>query len=315
VSPVTPQAPAFLYDTGLLSTNGSQHITEYVETVDGLGTNGYMGDTGGVNQMYSSSQWRTGGISVSNDVRGFQVWTELAVLALPRPTYPSFGDNNDINFANQLFPNPNYSLVDCKLYTNQAATTPFVPFAGHPAFYVNGFCTSSCYTPEEQISFSTGDEGILDAMNTFRTDLKTLTPSSTLGKIGFRTDNVASYTRELHDSTHVIFEIRTESGGLLRVTDKHPVLEGNGRIVEARSLKAGDKLIKADGSRDRVESVTKTTHFGKVYNIKPTSTNRVANILVAQGFLVGSSRFQNDDVNFINRIILGRSIPKDVIPQ
>jgi hypothetical protein len=24
---------------------------------------------------------------------------------------------------------------------------------------------------------------------------------------------------------------------------------------------------------------------------------------------------QNDDVDFINRIILGRSIPKDVIPQ
>jgi len=58
-----------------------------------------------------------------------------------------------------------------------------------------------------------------------------------------------------------------------------------------------------------------TDYFGKVYNIKPASTNRVANILIAQGFLVGSSRFQNEDADFINRIILGHGIPANVIPQ
>jgi hypothetical protein len=85
--------------------------------------------------------------------------------------------------------------------------------------------------------------------------------------------------------------------------------------VQAQSIKVGNRLLKPDGTRDEVVSVTKTDYFGKVYNIKPASTNRVANILIAQGFLVGSSRFQNDDVDFINRIILGRGIPANVIPQ
>jgi hypothetical protein len=126
---------------------------------------------------------------------------------------------------------------------------------------------------------------------------------------------VASYTHDIHEAKQVIFTITTRSGGQLKVTDKHPVLEGNGRIVQAQSIKVGNRLIKPDGTRDEVVSVTQTDYFGKVYNLKPASTNRVANILIAQGFLVGSSRFQNDDVDFINRIILGRGIPAHVIPR
>jgi hypothetical protein len=86
-------------------------------------------------------------------------------------------------------------------------------------------------------------------------------------------------------------------------------------IMEASTLKAGTKLIKADGARDAIVSVTQTSYFGKVYNLKPAATNRVANILIAQGFLVGSSRFQNEDVDYINRILLGRGIPKSVLPR
>ena len=93
------------------------------------------------------------------------------------------------------------------------------------------------------------------------------------------------------------------------------MLEGGGKVVEAHALKVGDKLIKPDGSLDPIVSVTKTSHFGKVYNLKPRSTNRVANLLIAQGYLVGSSRYQNEDVDYMNRIILGRAIPARVIPQ
>ena len=85
-------------------------------------------------------------------------------------------------------------------------------------------------------------------------------------------------------------------------------------VVKLRT-EAGNRLIKPDGTRDEVVSVTQADYFGKVYNLKPASTNRVANILIAQGFLVGSSRFQNEDADFINRIILGRGIPANVIPR
>ena len=311
-SPTSPVAPAFSYPTGATSSNGIGFI-EYVETTDFFGKNSYSGDSADVNQLFVQSQWRPHVYSASNDALGFQKWTGLSTLALPRPMYPTFGNNSDIGTAVQLYPNPSYNANDCNLYTDAAGTHAYN--ASVTGFYVNGYCTSSCYTPEQQISFAGGSEGILDAMTELRTGMTTLTAKSTLEHIQTHTDEVASYTRELHDSTHVIFVIQTKSGGELRVTDKHPVLEGDGRIVQARSIKAGNHLIKPDGTRDEVVSVTQTTHAGKVYNLKPASTNRVANILIAQGFLVGSSRFQNDDVDLMNRIILGHGIPADVIPH
>jgi hypothetical protein len=312
VSPTSPIAPAITYLTGTNDVNGVP-LHEYIETDDFWGKNSFSGDVEAVNQIFTQNQWHVGAYTASTAAGGFQKWTEPDTLALPRPTYPTFGNNADINVAVQIFPNQNYSLVDCNMYTTPAATT--VVNTSVTGFFVNGFCTSSCYTPDQQVMFADGPQAIVDATNNLTPNMRTLTPSSTLENLQFHTDAVESFTREIHDSTHVIFDIRTASGGELKVTDKHPVVVGSGRIVEARSLKAGDQLIKADGTRDRITSVEKTTHFGKVYNLKPVATNHVANILIAQGFLVGSSRFQNEDVDFMNRIILGRSIPGHVIPQ
>jgi len=314
ITPVNPILPAQAYLTGTFSTNGAIPLMEYIENDDFWGKNSFSGDSGaGINQIFTQNQWRVGPYIAGTVAGGFQRWTEADSFALTRPNYPTFGNNLDINVAAQLFPNPNYSLLDCRLFTNQTATT--VANTSVTGFFVNGYCTASCYTPDQNISFSDGDATILDALTALRDDVKTLTSTSTLENISLKTDHVATYTRELHDSTHVIFDIRTAAGGQLKVTDKHPVLVDSGRIMEARSLKAGQSLIKADGTRDQIVSVDKTTHFGKVYNLKPEATNRVNNILIAQGFLVGSSRYQNEDVDFMNRIILGRAVPAHVIPR
>ena len=301
-------------------------LFDYYESQDEFAANGYFGVPGytggvGINNALTMAGYQAGRIS-ETVINGFQRWikvdkTTKLPVPLGRPTYPTFGSQYNIVTATQLFPpppipgsNPPVYPNDCSLYTNQTGTTKYVG-----TWYMNGYCTSSCYTPEQEIRFATGNEKILDAMNALSNNVTTLAPGSTLQKIQLKTDSVASYTRDLHESTQVIFHIRTASGGELRVTDKHPVILAQGRVVEARSLKAGDQLIKANGAHDRIVSVTKTTHLGKVYNIKPRSTNRVSNILIAQGYLVGSSRYQNEDVDYINRIILGRSMPAHVIPR
>jgi Pretoxin HINT domain len=314
ISPTAPILPAQAYLTGGLSGNGGIALWEYIENDDFWGKNSWSGDSGaGINQIFTQNQWRVGPYLAGTVAGGFQRWTEADTFALTRPNYQTFGNNLDINVATQIFPNPNYSLLDCTFYSDKNAVTRVNTSV--TGFFVNGFCTASCYTPDQVISFASGDAPILDALTKLNDDVKTLTPASTLDKIAFKTDHVSTYTREIHDSTHVIFDIRTKSGGELKVTDKHPVLVDSGRIMEAQSLKAGQRLIKADGTRDTIVSIEKTSHFGKVYNLKPAATNRVANILVAQGFLVGSSRYQNEDVDFMNRIILGRAVPKSVIPQ
>jgi hypothetical protein len=312
VSPTTPTYPAWAELTGTYDSK-SVALWEYYETNDFWGKNSYSGDSAAVNQTFTTMQWKIGPITAVTAAGGFQKWTETSDKELLRPNYPTFGNNVDINLATPLFPHPSYDPSNCGLYLDQAGTQPANTSVS--GFYVNGFCTSSCYTPEQEIRFATGDEQILSAMTELRTGVTTLTPESTLQNIQLQTDDVFSYTRELRDGTHVILEIRTASGGKLRVTDKHPVIEGNGRVVEAQALRVGNRLIKPDGTLDPIVSITTATYFGKVYNLKPRSTGRVSNILITQGYLVGSSRYQNEDVQYINRIILGRGIPRDVIPQ
>jgi hypothetical protein len=141
VSPAAPTPPALAYLTGLVSANGGIPLSEYIETNDFWGKNSYSGDVEAVNQIFTQSQWRVGPYTATTVAGGFQKWTESATLALARPVYPTFGNNLDINVAIPLFPNPNYALLDCKLYTDAAAT--HVANTSVTGFYVNGYCSST----------------------------------------------------------------------------------------------------------------------------------------------------------------------------
>ncbi|HEX8114954.1 MAG TPA: Hint domain-containing protein, partial [Kofleriaceae bacterium] len=175
-----------------------------------------------------------------------------------------------------------------------------------------------CYTPDQSLRFSTGDVNILDAFNALRDDVVTLSSDATLNNPKKQVSRVYSYTREIRDVEQPIFKVTTQSGGSLSVTNEHPILVSNGhdgRLVKAEKIHEGDRLVKADGTPDPVVHIEKTTFFGKVYNIKPAPEELVSNILIAQGFLVGSARFQNDDIMYMNRSLLFRSVPDDVMPK
>jgi subtilisin-like proprotein convertase family protein len=126
--------------TGMTSANGGIPLWEYIETDDFYGKNSYSADLEEVNQVFIQNQWRVGPITATTVAGGFQKWTEPDALSLPRPTYPTFGNDHDHNVAAQLYPNPHYSLVDCKLYTDPAAT--HVADTSGTGFYVTGYCTS-----------------------------------------------------------------------------------------------------------------------------------------------------------------------------
>ena len=239
---------------------------------------------------------------------GYWKWSHTAARA--RPLYPSYENTPVAGSGTQLFPHP--TLADCRLYTDTAGANP-IPTTS--SFYVIAYCESSCYTPDQNLEFSTGQVNIVDAMKQQRDDVVTLSKDATLDNITTKVDNVYSYTSEIRDGEHIIFELSTASGGSLRVTNEHPVLTSEGMLVKAEKLVVGDELLKADGTPDPIVSVTKSTHFGKVYNIKPTSREQVSNILIAQGFLVGSARFQNDDVEYMNRVLLYRGVPDKSLPR
>ena len=232
-----------------------------------------------------------------------------------QPLYPSF-DNTPSGGGTQLFPPLNANINSpCILFSDQNRT---VQWPAANSFFVAFYCTSSCYTPDQTVRFASGDMPILDAFNTLHDGVITLAPDATLDNLSTQVSGVYSYTRESRDVTQDIYTFTTASGGSLSVTNDHPILVSNGhdgRLIKASKLGDNDELLKADGTPDPIVHIEKTSHFGRVYNIAPTATEHVSNILIAQGFLVGSSRFQNDDLKYMNRALLFRGVPDEVMPK
>jgi hypothetical protein len=308
-------SPSFGFDTGIPASNGG-NLVDYQETDpvrNPLGEGSFSGPNYNfeINYSYINTLYLSGGTTQSLDTWGYNKWTRDATRKRARPLYPTFGTTADLSDASnhQLWPHPT-DTNDCGLYSSATGTVSSMS----STYYVNGYCEASCYTPDQEILFEGGYVSILDALNARREDLITLSDDSTLDNVKMKKNSTYGYTVETRDTKHNIYVITTESGGQLRVTDEHPVINGEGRMVKARTLKVGHELVKADGSRDTIVSIEKTEHFGKVYNVRPVTENLVSNVLVAQGFLVGSSRFQNDDVGYINRVIIYRSIPGHAIP-
>ncbi|HEX8115242.1 MAG TPA: Hint domain-containing protein [Kofleriaceae bacterium] len=273
--------------------------------------------------LYPISPFYNATLEASGPTSGYWKWQAFARVnnvpvaqsPRPRPLYPTFGPLNDT--VTPWFPHPSllsspssWPSIGCELYTDGTGKTRAVG-----AFWVVSYCESSCYTPDQSLRFSDGDVNIVEALQARRNDLVTLSPDATLDAITTQVDKVFSYTVEIRDTTNPIVKVATASGGSLSVTTEHPVLTSKGRLVKAETLTVHDELLLADGTPDPITHVERSTHFGKVYNIKPLSPEPVSNILIAQGFLVGSARFQNDDVGYMNRILLFRAVPHGVIPK
>lgn len=245
----------------------------------------------------------TVGRETSGPTLNFFKWNKTTLRS--RPLYPTFDSGGTM-----LFPPTN--LGACTLFTDAART---IPLAATTPFTVLAYCESSCYTPDQNVRFATGDVNILEAFKNLRNDVVTLSANATLENPRTEVQTVFSYTRELRDVEQPIFKLFTASGGSLSVTNEHPVMVGSGKLVKAEKLREGDEILKADGTKDPIVHVEKTNFFGKVYNLKPTSPEHIRNVLIAQGFLVGSARFQNDDIKYMNRALLFHTVPDSVMPK
>jgi hypothetical protein len=250
----------------------------------------------------------------SGPTLNFFNWTTTAP-ARTQPFYPSF-DSTVSGTGIALFPPPGANINSpCTLFTDPGGVNAWPTANAH---FVAFYCAAGCYTADQNVRFSTGDVSIGEAFDAIRDDVVTLSPNASLDHPATQVSRVFSYTRDARDGTQMIWTVKTASGGTLRVTNSHPVLVsrgGSGRMVMAEKLHEGDDLVKADGTLDPIVEIEASEHFGRAYNLAPTSSDLVSNILVAQGFLVGSSRFQNDDLKYMNRALLFRAVPDDIMPQ
>ena len=171
-----------------------------------------------------------------------------------------------------------------------------------------GLCVAGCYTPDQKLTFAEGDIAIKQALESGELKLVTLTPDATLDNLDYMTNSVHDYTVDRYEEWQEIYVFTMASSGVLEVTSTHPLVTSDGMMRQAQDLVAGDALILASGESDAIVDVTVEKYFGKVYNVSPTTIDHTSNIVIAQGYLNGSHRYQNEFLDLVNSVILRRAL-------
>ncbi len=214
---------------------------------------------------------------------------------------------NYLTFGTATYENP------LNWYAPRAASAVCSEF---PANYqVLGECTASCYEPDQKLLFNDGEMPIGEALDKLQAQVMTLTDDSTLDLVNLQSRKVKHYTRSATPTKHQILTISSKNGGQLKVTKNHPILTAEGLMIEASELKVGDRLVQIDGQTDAIVAISEREYFGRVFNIQAEADSQPGQIVIAQGFLSGSSWFQNDGYEFVNRLILRRNVPAELFQE
>jgi hypothetical protein len=178
---------------------------------------------------------------------------------------------------------------------------------------IDALCEAGCYSPEQEIRVGDGFTPVVEAHDSGQRTLMTLTPGATMESPRLMKNQIARWTVDIAPAQQDIVTLRMKSGGSLRVTTEHPLVTGEGVMKQAQNLVVGESLVRENGSPDAVVSVVQSKEFMKVYNLRPTTTDLTSNILVAQGYLTGSARYQNEYLKYLNRALFRQKIPSTVI--
>lgn len=178
--------------------------------------------------------------------------------------------------------------------------------------WIDTVCTAGCYSGDQRLLTSAEGkyESILSAKNANTPTLAVLTRASTLESPRFANVKVGRYVASKDDAKETMLSFVTESGARLTVTTNHPLVDGTGVAREASSFKAGEDLVKSDGARDAIVSITRSEIFGKVYNVAPVSLAPEDNLIVSEGLINGSHNFQTVLRSELNRRVLRSHLAK-----
>lgn len=168
-------------------------------------------------------------------------------------------------------------------------------------------CVNGCFKPDQRVALGDGYRAVEEIERKGKKDqsLITLAPGSTFESPHYQLQSIDYFVRSAEDAHETLVKLTTSDGSLV-VTKNHPILEGNGFMVMADQLQVGDNLVKADGSLSKITAKNYEYFFGQVYNLSPLSGEAVENVIVTEGFLNGSHRFQDGDLSAHRDVILKR---------
>lgn len=197
--------------------------------------------------------------------------------------------------------------------SSQASCDPVLEGGEFADFTIVAICESSCFTPDQRILLEDGYLPIEEARSGDRRSIMAVSQESSLDRVILAPSEVDYYIRSLVEGQHEIIEFETLSEKRIKVTTQHPMVKADGTLVSADALKIGDQLVSENGEPETIVRMTGYSYYGRVYNVRMASSNPVENVIVAEGLLTGSSFFQNEGMNHLNRQLFRINLPESLI--
>lgn len=180
--------------------------------------------------------------------------------------------------------------------------------------YVAAVCVSSCSTPEQDI-IAEVEKGkalrkitFIDAYTKNLKKVGTLHPYSSIDSTQLEKTEVESWVTELLDTTQPILIFKLKSGGQLKITPNHAMLNQDGAMQVAQEFKVNDNFVRLGGRLDKIVSIEKSEYYGKVYNVFVNSNELKKNVVVINDYLSGTAFYQNEGAKYMNRDLFRKNL-------
>ena len=169
-----------------------------------------------------------------------------------------------------------------------------------------GYCGVGCLTGDQLVEFGEGEAQIGSKDAARAKTVVTLQEGAQLGGLLYRLSPLRQIVSDIEPKKQSLLKFVTASGKSIQVTPNHPLVDQQGRVRRADQFVTGDSLVHSSGELDAISKIEPFEIVGKVYNVKVDSEKIEENIYIAQGFLNGSSKLQNEYVRYLNRQLLRR---------
>ncbi len=192
-------------------------------------------------------------------------------------------------------------------FVYEPSVTPPAAVAPCEGVKFAGIVYKDCLTPSQPVKFAGADQSIGKAATTGVKTVTTLSSRPSL-EAGVRLAEQPIQRYIPTQFTGNIFNLHLGNGTAIELTGNHPMVLDNGQMVRAETLQSGDSLLRADGDTEIVSSVSQVPYDGTVWAVRPNSEKKLANVVVVNDVLSGSSRFTEEWADEETRLVRARAI-------
>jgi len=205
---------------------------------------------------------------------------------------------SDCDTFNAMAWNASLVTADGLAYLNSIAFCAIVvsiPPGAPPRIY--DFCPRGCFAADTELLSSIKPVGetasyVQAASVAPKSSLMSLADDSSLSDVILAPQSVKRVVLGPEDIDLFVFVLA--NGHTLRVTQHHPMVLDNGKIIEARQVSPRMSFVGLDGQSVAVTAIRRERPTADVFNFDTGGDTQLSHIIVAEGVLVGDLKIQNE---------------------